>query len=262
QLGMLDFAGSSVVHSVGGWAALVGTMVLGPRIGKYNKDGSANVIVGHSLTMANLGLWVLWFGWFGFNPGSTLSGMQSGLIAKVAVTTNASAATGAIVAVILSRIVTRKWDIGLMTNGALGGLVAITASCAYVSIPSAILIGAIGSALALFAVPFLDKVHVDDPVGALPVHLLNGIWGTLAVGLFHETAGFFYGGGLRQLGIQALGMLVVGTWVLLTATALFQGIKHTVGLRVSQKEELAGLDLGEHGASSYPEFETKTAEHA
>jgi ammonium transporter, Amt family len=238
----------------------MGTIALGPRIGKFNKDGSPNVIVGHSLALANLGLWVLWFGWFGFNPGSTLSGMQVGLIAKVAVNTNASAAVGAIVSVVLSRMLTRKWDIGLMTNGALAGLVAITAPCAYVSITSAILIGAIGSTLALFAVTFFDKVHVDDPVGALPVHLVNGVWGTLSIGFFHETAGLFFGGGFRQLGIQALGVLSVAAWVVLTAGLLFYTIKHTVGLRVSPQEELAGLDLGEHGATSYPEFQTRTVD--
>ncbi len=254
--GMLDFAGSSVVHSVGGWAALVGTIVLGPRIGKFNKDGKPNVIVGHSLALANLGLWVLWFGWFGFNPGSTLSGMQYGLTAKVAVNTNAAAATGAIISIILSWISTRKFDLGLTMNGVLAGLVAITAPCAYVSIASAVAIGAMGGTLAFYAVPFFDRIHVDDPVGALPVHLVNGVWGTLAVGLFHETKGLFFGGGINQLGIQALGVICVAGWVVGTTILLFQGIKHTVGFRVSPGEELEGLDFGEHGASAYPEWQT------
>ena len=142
-----------------------------------------------------------------------------------------------------------------MTNGALAGLVAITAPCAYVSFSSAIIIGALGSAMAVFAVTFFDKIHVDDPVGALPVHLINGIWGTISVGLFHETAGLFFGGGFRQLGVQLVGVIVVAAWVVITAGILFYGIKYTVGLRVKPEEELAGLDLGEHGASSYPEFE-------
>lgn len=255
QLGMLDYAGSSVVHSVGGWAALVGTMTLGPRIGKYNKDGSANAIVGHSMLIANIGLWVLWMGWFGFNPGSSLSGMQIGLNASVAVNTNVAAATGAITMVILSKWLTGKYDLGMVTNGVLAGLVGVTAPAAYVSYTSAIAIGAIGAALAYFAVGFLDKIHVDDPVGALPVHLVNGIWGTISLGLFHETKGLLFGGGFGQLGVQALGVVSVAAWVIATAAGLFWLIKHTVGLRVTAREELEGLDIGEHGAASYPEFQ-------
>ncbi len=257
QMGVLDYAGSSVVHSVGGWAALMGTLALGPRIGKYNKDGSANPIVGHSAALANIGLWVLWFGWFGFNPGSSLSGMQVGLNARVAINTNVAAATGAITAVILSRIITGKYDLGMVTNGVLAGLVGVTASCAYVSYPSAIAIGAIGCTICYFAVAFFDKIHVDDPVGALPVHLCNGVWGTIAVGLFHETKGLFFGGGFHQLSVQLLAVVCVAAWVTITAGILFWVIKHTVGLRVSAKEELEGLDLGEHGAASYPEFEIR-----
>ncbi len=254
KLGMLDYAGSSVVHSVGGWAALMGTMALGPRIGKYNKDGSANPIVGHSAALANIGLWVLWFGWFGFNPGSSLSAMQFGLNAKIAINTNVAAATGAITAVILSKIMTGKYDIGMVTNGVLAGLVAITAPCAYVSYVSAIAIGASGCTICYFAVSFLDKIHVDDPVGALPVHLVNGVWGTIAVGLFHETKGLFFGGGFGQLNSQLIGVLCVAAWVAGTTRLLFWTIKHTIGLRVSAKEELEGLDIGEHGAVAYPEF--------
>jgi Amt family ammonium transporter len=258
SMGMLDYAGSSVVHSVGGWAALVGTMSLGPRIGKFNKDGSANAIVGHSMPLANIGLWVLWMGWFGFNPGSSLSGMQVGLNATVAVNTNAAAATGAITCVVLSKIMTGKWDLGMTTNGVLAGLVGITAPCAYVSFASAVAIGAIGATLCYFAVGFFDKVHVDDPVGALPVHLVNGVWGTISIGLFHETKGLLFGGGFGQLGVQLLGVVSVAAWVVTTATALFWVIKHTVGLRVSAREELEGLDIGEHGMSSYPEFQITT----
>ncbi len=256
SLGMLDFSGSAVVHSVGGWAALIGTVMLGPRIGKFNKDGSANPIVGHSLALANIGLWVLWIGWFGFNPGSTLSGMQSNLIATIAVNTNAAAATGAIVMVILSKALTGKYDLGMVTNGVLAGLVAITAPCAYVSVVSSIAIGAIGATIAYFAVGFFDRIHVDDPVGALPVHLCNGVWGTIATGLFHETQGLLFGGGLSLISVQLLGVICVAAWVVTTATALFWAIKHTVGLRVSAKEEIEGLDISEHGALSYPEFQT------
>ncbi|MFH0846795.1 MAG: ammonium transporter [Chloroflexota bacterium] len=255
NLGMLDYAGSSVVHSVGGWAALMGTLALGPRIGKFNKDGSANAIVGHSLALANVGLWVLWVGWFGFNPGSSLSGMTVGLNASVAVNTNVAAATGAITCVVLSKVMTGKWDLGMTTNGVLAGLVAITAPCAYVSYASSILIAIIGGSLCYFAVGFLDRIHVDDPVGALPVHLVNGMWGTIAVGLFHETKGLFFGGGLSQLGIQTLGVISVALWTTVTAGFTFWAIKHTVGLRVTAKEELEGLDLAEHGSTAYPEFQ-------
>jgi Amt family ammonium transporter len=246
SMGMLDFSGSAVVHSVGGWAALIGTVMLGPRIGKFNKDGSA------------IGLWVLWFGWFGFNPGSTLSGMQSDLIATIAVNTNAAAATGAIMMVILSKLIIGKYDLGMVTNGVLAGLVGITAPCAYVSMTSSIIIGAIGSTIAFFAVGFFDKIHVDDPVGALPVHLCNGIWGTIATGLFHSTQGLLFGGGFALIGVQLLGVISVAAWVITTATALFWVIKHTVGLRVTAKEEMEGLDISEHGMLAYPEFAITT----
>ena len=249
--GFLDFAGSSVVHSVGGWAALMGTIVLGPRIGKYDDNGKPRVIVGHSLALANLGMWILWMGWFGFNPGSTLSGMQYGLNASVAVNTNAAAASGAVISVFLSWLSTRKFDLGLTMNGALAGLVAITAPCAYVSITSSVAIGVIAGILMFLAIPFLDRIHVDDPVGAIPVHLVNGVWGTLAVGLFHETSGLLFGGGWSQLGVQALGVICVAGWVVGTTILLFQGIKHTIGFRVSRKEELEGLDLTEHGVRAY-----------
>jgi Amt family ammonium transporter len=258
SLGMLDFSGSAVVHSVGGWAALIGTIMLGPRIGKFNKDGSANVITGHSQALANIGLWVLWFGWFGFNPGSTLSGMQSDLIATIAVNTNAAAAAGAITMVILSKLIIKKYDLGMVTNGVLAGLVGITAPCAYVSMSSSIIIGIIGATFAFFAVGFLDKIHVDDPVGALPVHLVNGVWGTIATGLFHESGGLLFGGGFTLLGVQLLGVISVAAWVITTATALFWIIKHTVGLRVTAKEEIEGLDISEHGMLAYPEFAITT----
>ena len=258
QMGYLDFAGSSVVHSIGGIAGLVGTIALGPRLGKYNSDGSLNTIPGHSLPLAMLGMFILWFSWFGFNPGSTLSGMQSDLIAKVVVNTNIAAATGAVVAMFIAWLHTKKPDIGLTMNGALAGLVAITAPCAFVSLPASIIIGAIAAVIVVYGTFLLDKIKIDDPVGAIPVHAFCGIFGTLAVGLFHETAGLFYGGGWEQLGVQALGMISIIGWVVATTGILFFGLKYTIGLRVSKAEELAGLDHGEHGVSSYPDFSTSS----
>ncbi len=254
DLGFLDFAGSTVVHSIGGWAGLIGVIILGPRLGKYNGNGTINAIPGHSLPMAMLGMFILWFGWFGFNPGSTLSGMETGLIAKVAVNTNLAAAAGAIVAMVIAWLRIGKPDIGLTMNGALAGLVAITAPCAFVSPLSAIIIGAIGGVVVVYGVSFLDRVRVDDPVGAVPVHAFSGVWGTLAVGLFHETGGLFYGGGWGQLGVQALGVVAVFAWTVLTTGILFIILKYTIGLRVSQEEERIGLDYGEHAVNSYPDF--------
>jgi ammonium transporter, Amt family len=258
QMGYLDFAGSSVVHSVGGIAGLIGTIALGPRLGKYNRDGSTNTIPGHSLPLAMLGMFVLWFGWFGFNPGSTLSGMQSGLIAKIVVNTNIAAATGAVVAMIIAWLKTRKPDIGLTMNGTLAGLVAITAPCAFVTLPAAFIIGALAAVIVVYGTFLLDKIKVDDPVGAIPVHALCGIWGTLAVGLFHESAGLLYGGGWAQLGIQSLGMIAIIGWVGATASVLFFSLKYTIGLRVSAAEETAGLDYGEHAVNAYPDFNTSS----
>ncbi len=254
ELGFLDFAGSTVVHGVGGWAGLMGAVILGPRLGKYRDDGSPNAIPGHSLPLAMLGMFVLWFGWFGFNPGSTLSGMQAGLIAKVAVNTNLAAAAGAIVAMLVAWLRTGKPDVGLSMNGALAGLVAITAPCAFVSPLSSIIIGAVGGVVVVYGVSFLDRVRVDDPVGAVPVHAFSGLWGTLAVGLFHETSGLFYGGGWGQLGVQSLGVVAVFAWTALTAGTLFVIIKYAIGLRVSREEEKMGLDYGEHAVNSYPDF--------
>ncbi|MFC1979038.1 ammonium transporter [Chloroflexota bacterium] len=257
ELGFLDFAGSTVVHSVGGWASLMGAMFLGPRLGKYNKDGSANAITGHSLALAALGTFILWFGWFGFNPGSTLSGMDFSLIAKVAANTNLAAAAGAIVALSAAWIKTRKPDFGLTMNGALAGLVAITAPCAFVSPLSAIIIGAVGGLVMFGAVFLLEKIKIDDPVGAIPVHGFCGLWGTLSVGLFHQSAGLFFGGGWSQLGIQSIGAVAVFGWVILTMGALFFILKKTIGIRVSAREEMLGLDIGEHAVNAYPDFVTK-----
>ncbi|MFH2138028.1 MAG: ammonium transporter [Candidatus Omnitrophota bacterium] len=261
QKGFADFAGSTVVHSVGGLAALIGTIILKPRLGKYNPDGSANAIAGHSIPLASLGVFILWFGWFGFNPGSTLSVGNGDLIARVAINTNLAAAAGGIIAMIAVWRQFGKPDLSMAMNGALAGLVAITAPCAYVDPPAAILIGAIGGMVVVMGVILLDKLHIDDPVGAVPVHALNGIWGTLSIGLFGKEAlgvahnGLFYGGGFAQLGIQALGAVCVAAFVIITMGIVFLVIDKTIGLRVSREEELKGLDIGEHGMESYAGFQ-------
>jgi Amt family ammonium transporter len=256
NLGFSDFAGSTVVHSVGGWAALMGTVILGPRIGKFNQDGSANAIPGHNIPLAALGVFILWLGWFGFNPGSTVSatGSNTALIAKIAVNTNLSAAAGAISAMFLVWAMYGKPDASMTMNGALAGLVAITAPCDSVAPVSAVIIGIIGGILVVLGVAFLDKIHVDDPVGAVPVHGMNGVWGTLAVGLFHAENGLFTGGGISQLGAQALGVISIFAFVTVTMGIVFFLIKKTIGLRVSPDEEGEGLDVAEHSMESYPEF--------
>jgi Amt family ammonium transporter len=258
--GFFDFAGSSVVHSVGGWAALSGILVLGPRFGKYTKD-RINPIPGHNLSMATLGTFVLWFGWFGFNPGSTMSADPIA-ISHVAITTNMAAAMAAISATLLSWILLGKPDLGMTLNGCLAGLVAITASCAFVSVSSSLIIGTIAGILVVFAVIFFDKVRIDDPVGALSVHLVNGIFGTLCVGLFAQDKiagisignGFFYGGGTKLLISQLTGILAVAVFTFLISLIFWLCLKYTMGVRVSLKEEIEGLDIGEHGNSAYPEF--------
>lgn len=264
SLGFHDFAGSTVVHSVGGWAALMGAIVLGPRIGKFVSIGgkvSSKAILGHNLPLASLGVFILWFGWYGFNAGSTLSGTDA-TMAVVAVTTTLGAASGAIGAMVVSWIKFKKPDVSMSLNGALAGLVGITAPTAVVTPLGAILIGLVAGLLVVFSVEFIDKkLHIDDPVGAISVHGVCGVWGTLAVGLFGATddiRGLFYGGGFSQLGIQALGALAVGCWVLLTTGLLFYAINKTIGLRVEQREELAGLDLSEHSAESYSGFQIFT----
>ena len=263
--GFIDFAGSTVVHSVGGWASLAGAIVLGARIGKYNKDGSSNVIAGHNLPLATLGVFILWFGWFGFNPGSTTSGTNLS-IAVIAVTTNLSAAAGSIVAMIVVWIKYKKPDISMSLNGALAGLVAVTAPCANISALSAIIIGAIAGVLVVFSVEFIDKVlRVDDPVGAVSVHGVCGTWGTLAVGLFAQESyggvnGLFFGGGFNLLKVQAIGVVSVFIWVFGLALLLFWGIKKIVGLRVTKEEELKGLDIEEHGMEAYSGFQIFTNE--
>ncbi|MFQ5442231.1 MAG: ammonium transporter [Thermodesulfobacteriota bacterium] len=247
-LGFIDFAGSTVVHSVGGWAALAGAIVLGPRLGKYGPDGKPRAIPGHNLTLAALGVFILWFGWFGFNPGSTTTGTAD--IARIAVNTNLAAAAGAVLAMFTSWAVFKKAEIGMTLNGALAGLVAITAGCANVSPTSSVILGAIAGVLVVFSVLFFDRVGVDDPVGAISVHGVCGAWGTLAAGLFNET-GFT----MKQLGVQAIGVGACFAWTFVAAFILFKIIKATVGLRVTEEEEKEGLDFGEHGGNAYPDFQ-------
>ncbi len=266
RLNFADFAGSTVVHAVGGFAALIGTIILKPRIGKYNPDGSANAIAGHNIPLASLGVFILWFGWFGFNPGSTLSVGNGDLIARVAINTNLAAASGGILAMLTVWKMFGKPDLSMAMNGALAGLVAITAPCAFVEPWAAIIIGAIGGIIVVLGVIILDKLKIDDPVGAVPVHGLNGIWGTLAIGIFGQKAlglandGLFYGGGLKQLGIQALGVVSVVVFVLVAMGIVFKLIDALIGLRVSREEELKGLDIGEHGMESYSGFQVFTTQ--
>ncbi|MGQ9612417.1 MAG: ammonium transporter [Chloroflexus sp.] len=261
--GFTDFAGSTVVHSVGGWASLVGAMILGPRLGRFGPDGKPRVIPGHNMSLAALGTFILWLGWFGFNPGSQLAIASQGdadAVAMVAVTTNLAAAAGALGALFTAWLRYGKPDLGQTLNGVLGGLVAITAGCAYVDPLSSIIIGFIAGPIVVFSAELLEKLKIDDPVGAVPVHLVNGIWGTLAVGLFASvpgntgTTGLFYGGGLTLLISQFVGVVAIGLWTVATAALMFFAIKATIGLRVSKAEEEAGLDIGEHGMVAYPDL--------
>ncbi len=249
NLGFIDFAGSTVVHSIGGWAALAGAIVLGPRIGKYGPKGEVRAIPGHNIPMAAIGVFILWLGWFGFNPGSTTTGDSS--IAMIFVTTNLSAATGAIFAMATSWIMFNKPDIGMSLNGALAGLVGITAGCANVSPTSAVIIGAISGVLVVLSVVTIDKMHIDDPVGAISVHGVCGAWGTLAAGLFNM-------GGTSTMIIttQLIGMGAAFVWAFGTAFILFKVIDMTIGLRISKEDELLGVDITEHGAHAYNDFQT------
>lgn len=257
QLGFHDFAGSTVVHSVGAWAGLVGTMILGARIGRF-KDGVAVPIKGHSVALGTLGVFILWFGWFGFNPGSTLGADVS--FARIAVTTNLAAAAGATMVMFLAWFHSGKPDLGYTLNGALAGLVAITAPCAVVSPTSAVIIGTIGGVIMYFGTFLLEKYKIDDPVGAVPVHGIAGAWGTLSVGLFAQApyttdfTGLFFGGGVSQLGIQLVGIAVVLLWTVGTSYVVFKLIDTFLGLRVDEEAEITGLDKHEHGTVAYPEF--------
>jgi len=254
KLSFCDFAGSTVVHSIGGWLALAGAIVLGPRLGKYGPDKKPRAIPGHNIALAALGVFILWFGWFGFNPGSTTLG--DGNIGRIAVTTNMAAAAGAIAALFTSWIVTKKPDGSMALNGALAGLVAITAGCATVSPIGSLWIGLIAGVLVVFSVYFIDGVlKVDDPVGAVSVHGVCGAFGTLACGLFNVEGGLFYGGGLKLLGVQAVGVGAAFVWAFGVGLVLFMVIKKTIGLRVSPEEEIRGLDIGEHGMEAYSGFQ-------
>ena len=262
DLGFMDFAGDTVVHSVGGWAALSGALILGPRIGKYGKDGKAKAIPGHNMSLAVIGLFVLWLGWFGFNPGSTMSFQNPSDVMYILMTTNTAAIAAVLTSTITSWIFIGKPDLGMTINGCLAGLVGITGSCAYVSIEASLLIGAIAGIIVVFSVLFFDRIKVDDPVGATSVHLCCGILGTISVGLFAKEGvtslstknGLFYGGGFELLGVELLGIVAVGAFVFTSSSFVWMIIKKTIGIRVSREEEIAGLDIGEHGNSAYPDF--------
>ncbi|MBI1347841.1 ammonium transporter [bacterium] len=265
-MGFVDFAGSTQVHSVGGWAALAGVFILGPRLGKYGTDGKPTAIPGHNLPLATLGCLVLWFGWFGFNPGSTMA-VDPVAIGEVAVTTNSAGAAAALSATLVAWLILGKPDLGMTLNGCLAGLVAITAPCAFVTVPVSLLIGVIAGALVVVGVLFFDRIGADDPVGATSVHLLNGVFGTLCVGLFshpdriarsanpEHVAGLFYGGGAKQLITQAIGVAACAGYVLVVASVAWLLLKFTTGIRVTAEEEVGGLDHGEHGNEAYHGFQ-------
>ena len=246
-LGFYDFAGSTLVHSVGGWAALVAVWLLGARIGKFKKDGSVGAIPGHNMPFATAGVFILWLGWFGFNGGSVLSAAP-GSTSLVLVTTCIAAASGGLGAFLVSLFKYKQYDLSMFLNGVLGGLVGITAGADLMSVTDAILIGFIAGALIVLGVALIDKLRLDDPVGAIAVHLICGVWGTLAVGIFGDLAGW------AQLGYQAVGVVAVGATCLISAYAIIKTLKSTVGIRVSKEEEQEGLDIHEHGMDAYPDF--------
>lgn len=264
KLGMFDFAGSTVVHSVGGWAALAGVLILGPRFGKYTNNGNINPIPGHNLSIATIGTFVLWLGWFGFNPGSTMAA-DPNAISHVVITTNTAAVAAILSATLTSWLLLGKPDLGMTLNGCLAGLVAITAPCAFVGIGSSLFIGLIAGILVVFAVISFDRLKIDDPVGALSVHLVNGVFGTLCIGLFAQDGitgtatgnGLLFGGGTKLLLAQLSGIVSVGAFTFIASIIVWSIIKAIAGLRVSLQEEIEGLDIGEHGNSAYPEFLTR-----
>ena len=262
-----DFAGSTVVHSVGGWLALTGAIALGPRIGKYGPDGKPRAIPGHNIAFAAIGVLVLWIGWFGFNPGSTVAG--NGDIGRVALITNFGAVAGTLTAMFTAWAILKKPDASMTLNGALAGLVAITAPCDIVTPVGALIIGAVAGVLVVLSVLTIDRIGIDDPVGAVSVHLVNGVWGTLACGLFgaegvlkiaDANTGLFYGGGFHTTGVQLLGIAAYGGWAFILGMITFLTLKKTVGLRVSAEEELKGLDITEHGNDAYAGFQIFTNE--
>ncbi len=247
-LGFIDFAGSTVVHSIGGWAALAGAIVLGPRLGKYTRDGRTRPILGHNIPLAGLGVFILWMGWFGFNAGSTTAASTD--IAMIAVNTNLAAAAGAVMAMVVSWIKFGKPEVSMSLNGALAGLVGITAGCANVSPASSVLIGAVAGVLVVMSVLFFEKIKIDDPVGAISVHGVNGAWGTLAAGIFNMG-----GTSAGIVGVQLLGIGAAFLWSFGASFILFKAVDLVVTLRVSPEEEMEGLDFSEHGGNAYPDFE-------
>ena len=249
KLGFIDFAGSTVVHSIGGWAALAGALVIGPRIGKYSKDGKVKAIPGHNIPLAALGVFILWLGWFGFNPGSTTAGTKD--IAMIFVNTNLAAAAAAVTAMMTAWVIFKKPEVGMSLNGALAGLVAITAGCNNVTPTSSVIIGAIAGVIVVLSVLFIDRIHIDDPVGAISVHGVCGAWGTLAAGLFNIG-----GATSKIIGVQLLGIGSAFAWSFGVCFILFTVIKMTIGLRVSAEEEHEGLDITEHGGHAYNDFQT------
>jgi len=261
KMGFADFAGSTVVHTVGGFAALVGTSMLKPREGKYAIDGKSNVIAGHNIPLASLGVFILWLGWFGFNASSTLSVGNGSLIGRIAINTNLAAAIGGIVAMATVWKRFGKPDLSMAMNGALAGLVAITAPCAYVEPWAALVIGATAGYIVIRGVELIDKLQIDDPVGAFPVHGICGIWGTLCIGIFGKASlglannGFVYGGNPMQLGIQIVGSVSTIAFVVVSMSIVFKLIDLAVGLRIDREEELKGLDIGEHGMEAYGGFQ-------
>lgn len=264
DMGFWDFAGSTVIHSVGGWAALMGAAFLGPRLGKY-QDGQSFAMPGHNMSIATLGCLILWLGWFGFNPGSTMAA-DPNAITHIALTTNMAGAVGGIAATITAWLYLGKPDLSMIINGILAGLVGVTASCAYISVGSAFIIGLVAGIIVVFSVTFFDRIKIDDPVGATSVHLVCGIWGSLAVGLFSvgpgvyswyttgPAKGLLLGGGLTQLITQAIGIISVAGITVLLSSIFWLGLKATLGIRVSPEEEVVGLDIGEHGMEAYSGF--------
>jgi Amt family ammonium transporter len=253
-----DFAGSGIVHMVGGIGALMGAFFLGPRIGKYDANGKPRALPGHNIPFVALGVFILWLGWFGFNPGSELA--ADGAVMIIGVNTLLAAAAGGLATTATIWIVAGKPDLSMIANGVLAGLVAITAPCGSVNPGMSVIIGAVGGVLVVFAIFFFDRIKIDDPVGAVSVHGVCGAWGLLSVGLFaqyddaflgRDDAGLFYGGGFDQLGMQALMLLIIGVWVTVMTSIVFFVLKSTIGLRVTPEEEMQGLDVLEHGIEGY-----------
>ena len=256
DLGFTDFAGSACIHMVGGITAFIGAALLGPRIGKYDKDGKSRPIMGHNILIGALGGFILWFGWYGFNGAAATDTLQ---LSQIFATTTIAPAAATVTAMIYTWIKNGKPDVSMSLNGSLAGLVAITAGCANVDAVGAFVIGGLAGILCTMSVYFVeDKLKVDDPVGAVSVHGACGLFGTLMVGLFDYTDGLFYGGGVHHLAIQALGVVCIAGWVIVTMSIVFILLKKTIGLRVSKEEELEGLDSTEHGLeSAYPDFVTR-----